>query len=93
MLGTTYINQMLARYGGSYPLAIAAYNAGPSRVDGWIKQNGDPRLGQIDMMDWIEMIPIYETRNYVQRVLEGSFVYGVRLRNNTDTIKTPFHVR
>ena len=80
-LGTAYLNQMLVRFGGSYPMAIAAYNAGPGRVDRWIKTNGDPRLGQVDLIDWIEMIPIYETRNYVQRVLEGMYVYNLRLRS------------
>jgi len=93
MLGTAYLNQMLQRFGGSYPMAIAAYNAGPGRVDKWIKVNGDPRLGQIDLIDWIEMIPIYETRNYVQRVLEGMYVYNLRLRNIApQKINEPIHV-
>jgi soluble lytic murein transglycosylase len=37
--------------------------------------NGDPRPARIDWIDWIERIPIYETRNYVQRVLENAVVY------------------
>ena len=92
-LGTAYFNQMLKRFGGSYPMAIAAYNAGPGRVDKWIKTNGDPRLGQVDLIDWIEMIPIYETRNYVQRVLEGMYVYNLRLRKAAPKKTTePIHV-
>ena len=75
MLGSTYFQRMLSYYGGSYPLAIAAYNAGPGNVNRWLTANGDPRTGSIDILDWIEAIPISETRNYVQRVLENAVVY------------------
>ncbi len=74
-IGSYYLNQLLQRYDGSYPLAIAAYNAGPGRVNRWLNLFGDPRKGEVDMTDWIELIPIYETRNYVQRVMEGREVY------------------
>jgi soluble lytic murein transglycosylase len=74
-LGSTYFQQMLNYYGGSYPLAIAAYNAGPGNVNKWIVANGDPRMSGADVLRWIESIPIYETKNYVQRVLENAIVY------------------
>lgn len=80
-LGSRYLSDLIRRYDGSYPLAIAAYNAGPGRVDKWLETFGDPRTGAVDPIDWIEMIPIYETRNYVQRVLEGVYVYRLRLRS------------
>ncbi|WP_245836432.1 lytic transglycosylase domain-containing protein [Sphingopyxis indica] len=74
-LGSTYFQQMLRYFGGSYPLAVAAYNAGPGNVNKWLRANGDPRTGAISMVDWIEAIPIFETKNYVQRVLENAVVY------------------
>jgi soluble lytic murein transglycosylase len=74
-LGSTYFQRMLSYYNGSYPLAVAAYNAGPGNVNKWLARNGDPRGGGIDILDWIEQIPIFETRNYVQRVLENAVMY------------------
>jgi len=74
-LGSTYFQSMLRYFGGSYPLAVAAYNAGPGNVNKWLRANGDPRMPGVDMIDWIERIPIFETRNYVQRVLENAVVY------------------
>lgn len=78
-LGRTYLAQMLTEFGGSVPLAVAAYNAGPQRVAEWIRRFGDPRRNQIDVIDWVETIPFAETRNYVQRVLEARAVYQHRL--------------
>ena len=80
IIGQCYISQMLARFGGSYPLAIASYNAGPNRINQWVARNGDPRNGQISTVDWIERIPYHETRNYVQRVLESVAIYRARMR-------------
>jgi len=74
-LGDAYFARMLDYYGGAYPLAIAAYNAGPGNVNKWLRANGDPRQGGIDYVTWIERIPIYETKNYVQRVIENAAVY------------------
>jgi soluble lytic murein transglycosylase len=74
-LGATYIERMLDYYDGSYPLAIAAYNGGPGNVNKWLRAYGDPRTGSIDIMDWIEKIPLSETRDYVYRVLENAVMY------------------
>lgn len=75
-LGSAYLNSLLERYDGALPLAAAAYNAGPGRVDAWIKLYGDPRTDYQDPLNWFEKIPFSETRNYVQRVLEGYYAYG-----------------
>ena len=74
-LGTAYLRDMLTRFDNCLPLAAAAYNAGPRRVAEWLDQNGDPRTGPIDMVDWIELIPVGQTRNYVQRVIENVVMY------------------
>ena len=74
-LGSAYLAQMIDRFGGTWPYAIAAYNAGPGRVDEWLQTNGDARTATLQMLDWIELIPFAETRNYVQRVLENAVVY------------------
>lgn len=76
-LGAGYFSRMMDYFGGSYPLAVAAYNAGPGNVNKWLRANGDPRMGGIDIVEWVERIPIFETKNYVQRVLENAVVYDV----------------
>lgn len=84
-LGSTYFQRMLGYYNGSYPLAVAAYNAGPGNVNKWLRANGDPRQPGGDILRWIEDIPIYETRNYVQRVLENAVVYDAIQAQKTGT--------
>lgn len=76
-LGSSYFQRMLSYYGGSYPLAVAAYNAGPGNVNKWLRAYGDPRTPGVDMLEWVEAIPIFETKNYVQRVLENAVVYDL----------------
>jgi soluble lytic murein transglycosylase len=78
---------MLDKFAGSYVLSIAAYNAGPNRVGQWLVDHGDPRDGSIDVVDWIELIPFGETRNYVQRVLENLQVYRLRTGDREQAFK------
>lgn len=74
-VGSAYFDHLLRVFGGSYPLAVAAYNAGGGNVGKWLRANGDPRTGQVSWIDWIEHIPIAETRAYVEHVLENAVVY------------------
>lgn len=85
-LGDGYFGRMMDYFGGSYPLAVAAYNAGPGNVNKWLAANGDPRTGGVSWVEWIEKIPIYETKNYVQRVIENAAVYE---QLNPDKVRYP----
>lgn len=78
-LGSAYLGEMIDEFGGSYVLAIASYNAGSNRAREWIGDWGDPRSPSTDVVDWVELIPFNETRNYVQRVMENLQVYRYRL--------------
>jgi soluble lytic murein transglycosylase len=75
MLGSSYFGTLLNQWGGNVPLAVASYNAGAGNVRKWVRAYGDPRMGGVDIVQWIEQIPFSETRNYVQRVLENAVVY------------------
>ncbi|MCK5167993.1 MAG: lytic transglycosylase domain-containing protein, partial [Rhodospirillaceae bacterium] len=79
VIGQTYLASLIEQFKGSYVLALAAYNAGPNRAKKWIRNHGDPRDEKIDTVDWIEMIPFNETRDYVQRVIGNLHVYRQKL--------------
>jgi len=78
-LGAAELGDLIKYYRGSYILSFAGYNAGRGRVNDWIAKYGDPRDPKIDPIDWVERIPLSETRNYLQRVLENLQVYRMRL--------------
>lgn len=76
-LGDAYFARMMSYYGGAYPLAAGAYNAGPGRVNQWLRLNGDPRKGEIDWVTWVEKIPAnFETRYYIMRVIGNAVTYS-----------------
>jgi len=85
-LGSVYIEQLVEDYDGFYPMAIAAYNAGPRNVSKWVKSFGDPRKKDVDVIDWLELIPIYETRHYVQRVMETYYIYRLKFSEKPKTV-------
>jgi soluble lytic murein transglycosylase len=76
-LGDAYFARMMSYYGGAYPLALGAYNAGAGRVNQWLRMNGDPRTGEIDWVTWVEKIPAnFETRYYIMRVIGNAVTYS-----------------
>ena len=78
-LGAEHLDELLARFRGSYVLTFVAYNAGPGRANDWIRAYGDPRGNEVDAIDWVERIPFDETRHYVQKVMENLQIYRSRL--------------
>ncbi|WP_372836720.1 lytic transglycosylase domain-containing protein [Puniceibacterium confluentis] len=78
-LGAAYLASLARQFDGNVVMMAAGYNAGPSRPSGWMKLYGDPRRGEIDVVDFIEFIPFRETQNYVMRVAESLPVYRARL--------------
>jgi soluble lytic murein transglycosylase len=85
--GAIYFSGLMTRFNGCTPCAVAAYNAGPGRVNQWIARNGDPRLPSTDVVKWIEAIPFSETRGYVQHVIENAVVYDL-LNPNVPNVRS-----
>jgi len=81
--GAAELGELVQNYDGNYVLAFAAYNAGRGNVRKWIERYGDPRDPNVDVVDWVELIPFSETRNYVQRVMENYQAYKVRFNSPT----------
>src|SRR3546814_15522050 len=67
-LGSAYLRELIGRFRGSYILAIAGYNAGPSLSHEWIRQYGDPPDASVDIIDWIDSIPFSETNSATRPV-------------------------
>jgi soluble lytic murein transglycosylase len=82
-LGAAELGSLIEDYRGSYIMTFAAYNAGRGSVKKWIDRYGDPRDPKVDAVDWVELIPFSETRNYVQRIMENLQVYRARFGGGT----------
>ncbi len=82
-LGAAELGGLMEDYRGSYIMTFAAYNAGRGSVKKWVDRYGDPRDPKVDAVDWVELIPFAETRNYVQRVMENLQVYRARFGGGT----------
>jgi soluble lytic murein transglycosylase len=90
-MGAAEISALFREYTGSYIMTFAGYNAGRGRVREWVAKHGDPRDPKIDAVDWVERIPLAETRNYVQRVMENLQVYGARMGARLATVEPNLH--
>ncbi|HEY2247896.1 MAG TPA: transglycosylase SLT domain-containing protein [Bradyrhizobium sp.] len=82
-LGAAELGGLLEDFRGSYIMTFAAYNAGRGSLKKWIDRYGDPRDPKVDAVDWVELIPFSETRNYVQRIMENLQVYRARFGGGT----------
>ena len=72
--GISYLKELLDKFGNHFALAIAAYNAGPTRVERWL-----PAEHPLPADLWVETIPIIETRQYVAAVLSYAIIYQAQL--------------
>lgn len=88
-LGSQYLSELAGRFDGNVVMVSAAYNAGPSRPIRWMQDYGDPRDGDIYIVDWVEMVPFRETQNYIMRVTESLPIYRARL--GKDPLPIPFY--
>jgi soluble lytic murein transglycosylase len=70
--GSAYLKELYARYHGRLDLALAAYNAGPSRVDEWLRRPRSPQDPDL----FVESIPFKETRSYVRRIMLNCWEYA-----------------
>jgi len=92
-LGTAYLAGLIDAFGPAPVLVAVGYNAGPGRALDWQRSLGDPRSEAVDIIDWIELIPFRETRNYVMRVTESVMVYRARLSGETGPVRMLDYLR
>jgi soluble lytic murein transglycosylase len=78
-LGAYHLGELVTRFDGSYIMAAAGYNAGPTRMSQWVADCGEPRGPNADSLSFIECMPLRETRDYMMRVTENMRVYRARL--------------
>lgn len=89
VLGSQYLSELAGRFDGNVVMMSAGYNAGPSRPIRWMEERGDPRTGDIYIVDWVEMVPFRETQNYIMRVTESLPIYRARL--GREALPIPFY--
>jgi soluble lytic murein transglycosylase len=83
-IGTGYLKLLLDSFGGSMPMAAAAYNAGPGRPRAWRGTLGAP---QLEAAIWAENVPFNETRDYVKKVLSNTTNYAALITGQPQSLK------
>jgi soluble lytic murein transglycosylase len=86
--GVWYISQLLDRFDGAWPLAVASYNGGPHNVSAWLRPWGD----KIRVDDFVEQIPYPETRDYVKKVTGWYMAYVALYGAPEDHVRIPMAV-
>ena len=82
LLGSAYLNNMLAKFSGNMVLATAAYNAGPNRVLRWLPKNGD-----VPADIWVDTLPYKETRQYVRAVMAYATIFDWKLKQQVTPLR------
>jgi soluble lytic murein transglycosylase len=83
VFGTTFLRELMHKFNGNEMLVTGAYNAGPSAVKKWLD-----KLPGEDAATWIELVPFYETRDYIPRVLSFAAIYDWRLQQPVQRISS-----
>ena len=78
-MGTYYLAKQVSHYSGSVPLALASYNAGPGRMDRWLRTRPSVKnlkqTSDVDSEIWFDEIPYSETCFYVKAILRNIMLY------------------
>jgi soluble lytic murein transglycosylase len=74
-MGCYYLSQLLKRFDNDKVMALAAYNGGPLRVKRWMNKWWNEVGPNIDLDEFVESIPLSETRRYVQKVIKSYYEY------------------
>jgi soluble lytic murein transglycosylase len=87
-MGAGGVTALLKEYAGSYIMTFAGYNAGRGRVRQWVAQHTIRAMPRSTRSIGLERIPLAETRNYVQPVMENLQIYHERFGDISATIET-----
>jgi soluble lytic murein transglycosylase len=82
--GSYYLRKLLRQFDGRWPLAIAAYNAGPEAVSTWARDGGS-----VSRDLFVESVPYAETRRYLRRVLRSRWMYELLYAREKVALRAP----